>query len=80
MKTICDLRFSSGLPFALKIAVEDHMDALEDEALRLVLEGEDAFRAQDRALLLISSLSQGMNFSGSTSPSMLRATDCMSSS
>ncbi len=30
------------LPVALQIAVEHHMDALEDEALRLVLEGEDA--------------------------------------
>ena len=36
------------LPVALQIAVEKHVHALEDKTLRLVLEGEDALRAQDR--------------------------------
>ena len=47
MKTSFRLAFFAGFPFALRIAVEDHVDALEDEAIRLVLEGQDAFRAQD---------------------------------
>src|SRR6185312_1360861 len=36
-----------GAPRALVIAVEDHVHALEHETLGVVLEGEDAFRAQD---------------------------------
>src|ERR1700736_3318021 len=35
------------LPRALMIAVEDHVHALEHEALVVVLEGEDALAAQD---------------------------------
>jgi hypothetical protein len=45
------------------------VDALEDEALRLVGEGHDALAAQDvRALAWVRSEIQGMNFAGSTSP------------
>src|SRR6266571_6021719 len=40
------------LPRPLMIAVEDHVDPLEHEALRIVLERQDALAAQDvRALL-----------------------------
>ncbi len=47
MNTTFDSRFSPGLPFALRLAVEHHVDALEDEALRVVLERDDALAAQD---------------------------------
>src|SRR6266702_1618263 len=39
------------LPRPLVIAVEDHVDALEHEALRVVLERQDALRAQDARAL-----------------------------
>src|SRR5580704_5858289 len=39
-------------PFALVVAVEHHMDALEHEPLRVALEGEDAFGAQNPGSLL----------------------------
>src|SRR4051812_27290041 len=35
------------LPGALVIAVEDHVDALKDEPVRVVLERQDALAAQD---------------------------------
>src|SRR5581483_1350076 len=41
------------LPRALMIAVEDHVHALEDEAVGIVLEGEDALGAQDARPLLL---------------------------
>ena len=47
MNTIFDFSCLAGLPVALEVAVEDHVDALEDEALGLVLEGEDALQPQD---------------------------------
>src|ERR1700681_1534884 len=40
------------LPGALVVAVEDHVDALEHEALGIVLERQDALAAQDFLALL----------------------------
>ena len=44
-----DLRFAllARPPFALRVAVEDHVHALKHEALGIVLERENAFRAKD---------------------------------
>ena len=51
MKTTLRVALLARLPVALQVAVEDHVHALEDEALRLVREGHDALAAQDvRAL------------------------------
>ena len=54
------------LPFALQIAVEDHVHALEDEALRLVLEGEDALASAGCSgpSRWMRSLIHGMNLFG----------------
>ena len=35
------------LPIALEITVDQHMDPLKDETLRLTFEGENALGAQD---------------------------------
>src|SRR4029078_8651667 len=43
----------AGLPPPLVIAVEDHVHALEHEALVVVLEGEDALAAQNARPLLL---------------------------
>src|SRR6476620_6449132 len=47
------LAFLAGLPRPLVIAVENHVHALEHEALVVVLEGEDAFAAQNARPLLL---------------------------
>ena len=48
------------LPLALRIAVEHHVHALEDEALRIALHRHDALAAQDvRALLLGETIDPG---------------------
>src|SRR6202023_2149276 len=46
------------LPFALVIAVENHVHALEHEALGITLEGENALAAQNIPALL---LNQGLH-------------------
>ena len=40
-------------PFPLVVAVEDHVHALEHEARRIVLEGQDALAAQDAGTVLL---------------------------
>ena len=53
MKTMRLERFSSGFQSRWRSPSRDHVDALEDIALRLVGEGEDALGAQDvRAVAL----------------------------
>src|SRR3954452_19978987 len=47
------LALLAGLPRALVIAVENHMPALEHEALVVILEREDALAAQNARLLLL---------------------------
>src|SRR3954454_24380886 len=47
------LALLAGLPRPLMIAVEDHVHALEHEALVVVLEGEDALAAQNARPLLL---------------------------
>ena len=60
MNTTRLVRFSSVAPFALVIAVEHHVHALEHEALRIVLQRDDALAAQDvRALGLHQVLDEG---------------------
>ena len=82
MKTMRLVRFSSGLPVALQVAVEDHVHALEDVALRLVGKGEDALGAQDvRAVALHQLVDPGHEHGRDRpAPSMWKATDCISSS
>src|SRR4051812_22996834 len=43
------LALLAGLPRPLVIAVENHVHALEHEALVVILEGEDALAAQNRS-------------------------------
>ncbi len=51
MNTTFEFALLAGLPFALRLAVEHHVDALENEALRVALQRDDALAAQDlRAL------------------------------
>src|SRR5215217_6440700 len=47
------LALLAGLPRTLVIAVENHVHALEHEALVVVLEGEDALAAQNARPLLL---------------------------
>ena len=53
MKTRRLSRFSPGLPRPLVVAVEDHVHALEHEALVVILEGEDALAAQNARPLFL---------------------------
>src|SRR5215471_244768 len=53
------------LPRALVVAVEDHVHALKNEAVGIVLEGENAFRTQDvGAILRDKILDPGKEFVG----------------
>src|SRR5690242_5125128 len=55
--------FLVGLPRPLVVAVQNHVYALKNEALLVVLEGEDAFAAQNvRAFLLHQVLYPGKEF------------------
>ena len=47
MKTTRERRGLTSFPVTLDIAVEDHVDTLEDEALGLVGEGDNPLAAQD---------------------------------
>ena len=49
------------LPFSLQIAVEDLMDALEHEASRLVLEGDDSLAAQNIRPVALNQIVQPRN-------------------
>ncbi len=69
------------LPGALVVAVEDHVHALEHEAVGIVLEIEDALAAQDRrAVLGDKLLDPGEELVGVERLSVLIENDCMSSS
>ena len=53
----------TGLPRPLMVAIENHVHALKDEALLVVLERENAFAAQNvRPLLLHQVLHKGKEF------------------
>src|SRR5262249_33475796 len=55
--------FLIGLPWPLVVSVENHVHALKDEALLVVLESENAFAAQNvRPLLLHQVLHPGKEF------------------
>ncbi len=72
MNTTRLTRFLALSPVALHVPVEDHVHALEDEALGLVREGDDPLAAQDVGpWTWVRFEIHGMNFSGSTSPSIL---------
>ena len=70
------------LPGALLVAVEDHVHALEDETLRIVLEGEDALASAGCSAFLLgtSSGSRERTFPDRVACSIDSDTDCMSSS
>src|SRR5687767_144366 len=50
------LALLARFPLALQVAVQDHVHALEDEALRLVGKGDDALAAQDARPLALGEL------------------------
>ena len=70
-----------GAPGALVIAVEDHVHALKDETLGIVLERQNPLAAQNTGTILGNEvLNQGKNLSGLSGLSVFIETDCISSS